>query len=266
MSLPPPGPDSTALITGASSGIGADIARELARRGHGVTLVARREERLRDLAGELASAHGIRAEVLGCDLTAESARSTLMGQIAGLGLEVDVLVNNAGFGTAGKFWELDPADELRMLRTNCEAVLALTHAVLPGMVERRRGAILQVASSAGFQPIPRQATYAATKAFVLSLSEALHTELKPCGITVTALCPGPVRTEFMEVADMEEAASTAPSFVWVDSDECAADAVRGLERGKRVVVPNALVRMTTVAGQHTPRSVLLRAMDRFYPV
>jgi short-subunit dehydrogenase len=266
MSLPPPGPDSTCLITGASSGIGADIARELAQRGHGVVLVARREERLRALADELDAAHGVRAEVLGCDLTDDAARSELVARVGELGLTIEVLVNNAGFGTAGSFNEIDADEELRMLRTNVEAVLALTHAIVPGMVARRRGAILQVASSAAFQPIPRQATYAATKAFVLSFSEALHTELRPHGITVTALCPGPVRTEFVEVAGLEDAAGAAPGFMWVDADECARDAVRGLERGKRVVVPNALIRATTVAAQHTPRSVLLRAMDRFYPV
>lgn len=266
MSLPPPDPESTCLITGASSGIGADIARELAGRGHGVVLVARREERLRELAEELHAVHGIRAEALGCDLTDDAARGGLVSRVGDMGLTIEVLVNNAGFGTGGVFWEIDAETELRMVRTNVEAVLALTHAVVPGMVTRARGAILQVASSAAFQPIPRQATYAATKAFVLSFSEALHTELKPRGITVTALCPGPVRTEFVEVAGMEEAAGAAPAFMWVDADECARDAVRGLERGKRVVIPNAAIRATTIAGHHTPRSVLLRAMDRFYPV
>ncbi len=266
MSLPAPDPGSTALITGASSGIGADIARELARRGHGVVLVARREERLLELANELRVTHGVRAEALGCDLTDAAARDALVGRVGELGLTIEVLVNNAGFGTAGNFHEIDADDDLRMLRTNAEAVLALTHAVVPGMVSRRRGAILQVASTAAFQPIPRQATYAATKAFVLSFAEALHTELKPHGIAVTALCPGPVRTEFVEVAGVEDAAGTAPGFLWVDPDECAREAVRGLERGKRVVIPNAAIRATAIAGQHAPRSVLLRAMQRFYPV
>jgi short-subunit dehydrogenase len=266
MSLPAPSPASTCLITGASSGIGADIARELASRGHGVTLVARREDRLRALADELREAHGVRAEALGCDLTDAAARDALVAQVEALGLTIEVLVNNAGFGTGGSFYELDADTELRMVRTNVEAVLALTHAVVPGMVKRQRGAILHVASSAAFQPIPRQATYAATKAFVLSFGEALHAELGPHGITVTSLCPGPVRTEFVEVAGMEEASAAAPSFLWVNADECARAAVRGLERGKRVVVPNPAIRAGAIAAHHTPHSVLLPAMRRFYPI
>jgi short-subunit dehydrogenase len=147
-----------------------------------------------------------------------------------------------------------------------EAVVALTAAVVPGMVKRRRGAILNVASTAGFQPLPRQATYAATKAAVLSFSEALHTELGPLGVAVTALCPGPVRTEFMEVAGVEETAAGVPGLVWVDADECARAGLEGLERGRRVVVPNPVVKAVSVAGAHTPHALSLRALRRFYPV
>ena len=162
MALPPPSETSTCLVTGASSGIGADIARELAKRGHGVTLVARREERLRDLAKEL-EVYGVRAEVVACDVTDPDARERMAEEIAERGLDVEVLVNNAGFGSGGLFWELDIEAEVRMVRTNCEAIVALCGRYVPEMVKRGRGAILNVASSAGFQPLPRQATYSASK-------------------------------------------------------------------------------------------------------
>jgi short-subunit dehydrogenase len=265
MALPTPTATSTALVTGASSGIGADRARELAARGHGVTLVARREDRLQALAGELRDAHGVRAEVLACDLADPEARDALPGRIAALGLTVEVLVNNAGYGSAGRFVALDAAKETGQVRLNCEAVVALTHAFAPGMVERGRGAILVVASSAGFQPLPGQATYGASKAFALSFAEALHGELGVHGIAVTALCPGPVHTEFMEVADATELASSAPGFAWVDSDECARQAVDGLVKNRRVVVPGLAIKVATLAGQHTPRALLLPLLKRFYP-
>ncbi|MBA2763395.1 MAG: SDR family oxidoreductase [Thermoleophilaceae bacterium] len=266
MTLPAPHPDSTCLVTGASSGIGADIARELATRGHGLTLVARRLERLEALAEELREKHAVRVETIACDVTDAPARASLMSQVAAAGLRVDVLVNNAGFGSGGNFAELDGEAEVRMVRTNCEAVVALSHAVAGQMVAARSGAILNVASSAGFQPIPKQATYAATKAFALSFSEALSSELGEAGITVTALCPGPVRTEFVEVAAIDEAAEAAPGFLWISSEQCAKAAVEGLERGKRVVIPHAPVRMSTLAARYTPHSILLPLMRRFYPV
>lgn len=265
MSLPAPDHASTCLITGASSGIGADIARELAARGHGVTLVARRADRLQELAEELRHAHGIRAEVLACDVTDVTARGRLLERVAGLGLQVDVLVNNAGFGTAGAFIELDGEREAQMVRTNVEAVVALAHGAAAAMAERGSGAILNVASSAGFQPIPNQATYAASKAFVLSFSEALSSELGPSGITVTALCPGPVRSEFVEVAEMEAAAAEAPDFLWISSAECAKSGVEGLEHGHRVVVPHLPIRASAILSRYTPHSVLLPILRRFYP-
>ena len=153
-----------------------------------------------------------------------------------------------------------------MVRTNVEAVVGLTHAVAGEMVERRSGAILNVASSAGFQPIPKQATYAATKAFVLSFSEALSSELGDAGITVTALCPGPVRSEFVEVAAMEDAAEQAPGFVWISSEQCARAGVEGLENGKRVVVPHLPIRATAVMSRYTPHAALLPLIKRFYPL
>lgn len=261
MPLPAGSSDTTALITGASSGIGVDLARELSARGHHVTLVARREDRLRALAEELGN-----AEVLACDLEDPEARDALPGRVAALGREVTVLVNNAGFGSGGRFEELDPASEARMVRLNCEAVVALTGAYAPGMVEAGRGAILVVASSAGMQPLPRQATYGASKAFALSFSEALHAELGPKGISVTALCPGPVKTEFWDVADLESLQDEAPGIAWVSSKDCARQAIDGLDHDRRVVVPGLAMRAATLAGRYTPRSVLLPIMRRFYPV
>ncbi|HEU4974764.1 MAG TPA: SDR family oxidoreductase [Baekduia sp.] len=266
MSLPAPSPESTALVTGASSGIGADLARQLAARGHGVVLVARRADRLEALAEELRAQHGVRAEALACDLADPEARDALPGRVEALGLTVDVLVNNAGYGSAGQFVDLDVAAETDMVRLNCEAVVALSGAYAPQMAQRGRGAILIVASSAGMQPIPGQATYAASNAFALSFSEALHTELGPRGVAVTALCPGPVNTEFAARAGLSEAFAQVPRFARVSSEDCARAGIEGLARGRRVVVPGAPIKVMTIAGHHTPRSVLLPLMRRFYPV
>jgi short-subunit dehydrogenase len=264
VALPPPDPSSTCLITGASSGIGSDIARELARRGHGVTLTARREDRLRSLADELA-ATGVRAEAIASDVTDPDGRKRLIEAIAERGLEVEVLVNNAGYGSGGPFHELDGDSEVRMVQTNCEAVIAFCAEYVPKMVERGRGAVLNVGSTAGYQPLPRQATYAASKAFVNSFTDALHAELGATGVTATSLRPGPVATEFGESSGMEDEFSSLPSFAIDTSEDVAAAAVEGLERGKRVVAPG-IVGHLAVAGQYTPRSLLLPALQRFYPV
>jgi uncharacterized protein len=265
MSLPAPSPDTAALVTGASSGIGVDLARELAARGHGLVLVARRRDRLEAVAAELRETHGVRVEVLDGDLVDPAARDALPGRIAELGLTIDILINNAGYGSAGRFTKLDVASETAMVRLNCEAVVALTGAYAPQMTERGRGAILVVASSAGFQPIPKQATYAATKAFALSFAEALHTELGSEGIAVTALCPGPVDTEFASRAGLEDAFASVPSAGRVPPAEVAKQAINGLDRNKRVVVPGLAIRAVGMAGRLTPRSVLLPLMNRFYP-
>ena len=174
MSLPDPTPDTAALVTGASSGIGAAIARELAQRGHGLVLVARRRQKLEELATELSTDHGVRAEVLGCDLTKAASRQRLPARIQSLGLQVSVLVNNAGFATGGAFHESDPARELEQVRILVEAVVALSSAFLPGMVARGGGAVLNVASTAGMQPMPYSAGYAAAKAHALGRGGRAH--------------------------------------------------------------------------------------------
>jgi len=237
MALPPPAIDSTALITGASSGIGTELARALASRGHGVALVARRTDRLEALASELASRHGIRAETFGCDLSAASERDRLVDAIVERGLTVEVLCNNAGYGTAGRFVKLNLERELSMVRLNCQAVVDLCGRYAPEMVRRGRGAILNVASTAAFQPIPGQSTYAASKAMVLSFTEALHQELARSGVAVTALCPGPVRTEFAAVAGIDGIDDATPDFIWTAPDKVAEAAIGGLEGNDRVVIP-----------------------------
>jgi short-subunit dehydrogenase len=244
-------------VTGASSGIGVEIARALARRGHNVTLVARRKDRLETLAAELGDEFGVRAEVIACDVARPLAREQLRDRLTELGLTVDVLVNNAGYGTGGRFHTLALERELAMVRLNSEAVVALCGMFVPQMVARGSGAVLNVASTIGFQPVVNEATYGATKAFSLSFTEALHGELKDTGVTVTALCPGPVKTEFMDDPGVQEGASALPGPMWVDAAVVGELGVRGLERGKRVVVPGLLNRIGTWAGRHTNRGLLL---------
>jgi len=266
MALPPPDPGTTCLITGASSGIGAEIARGLAARGLGVTLVARREDRLQDLAGELSAAHGVETEIVTADVSSERSRNRLFNEVEQRGLTVEVLVNNAGFGSGGRFSELDAAKEASMVRTNCEAVVALTGQYLPQMAERGRGAVLNVASLIAFQPVPFQATYGATKAFVLSFTDAVHEEMRGTGVTVTAVCPGPVRTEFGEQGGFGGADEKIPGALWLDAERVARDAINALDSGDRITVPGASNQLAALWGQHLPRSILLPLVKRVWPV
>ena len=253
-------------MTGASSGIGADMARELAARGHDLALVARREDRMRELAEELAERHAVRAETFGCDIAEPEGRARLIGEVAERGLTVEILINNAGFGSGGAFHALDGDGETGMVRTNVEAVVALTSAWLPGMVERRRGAVLNLASLIGFQPVPFQATYGASKAFVLSFTQAVHEEVRGTGVTITALCPGPVRTEFGESGGFGGADDRIPSFMWLDSETVARAGIEGLEKGDRVVVPGVVNRLGALSGHYMPRALLLPLVRRLWPV
>lgn len=267
MALPQPAANRTAVVTGASSGIGREIARGLARRGHGLTLVARREERLRSLATELADAHGVRVEVVAADLTDEQARRDVVDAVGDRGLVPDVLVNAAGLSTVGAVHANDPAAELAMIRTDVEAVAHLCSLVLPGMVERGTGAVLNVASTAAFQPMPGQAGYAAGKAFVLSYTQAIRGELRGTGVSATALCPGPVDTEFAETAgfDSAEAEAALPRFMWVAADAVAEAGIDGLARGAGVVIPGIANRVGAVGAQLAPRSLLVPLLASRHP-
>jgi short-subunit dehydrogenase len=258
MSLPQPGPDRAALVTGASQGIGAEIARELARRGHRLVLVARSEDKLRALAEEIAGQGG-RADVLTADLADRSTRAGLLDRVAELGLTVDVLVNNAGYSTLGRVSEADPEAEMLMVEVDVVAVVDLCTRALRGMVERGRGAVLNVASTAAFQPLPGQAGYGAGKAFVLSYTQSLVGELKGSGVTATALCPGPVDTGFGERAGFGkgEAEKALPSVMWVDAGAVARAAVDGLDKGRMVVIPGAVNKVAAAVSQVTPRTLLL---------
>jgi short-subunit dehydrogenase len=266
MSLPEPAPASAALVTGASAGIGSAIARELAQRGHGLVLVARRKERLDALAQELTAKFGVRTETIACDLASATSRGKLPGKIAERGLDVEILVNNAGFATGGAFHESDAARELEQVRVLVEAVVALTGAFLPAMVERDRGAILNVASTAGMQPMPYSAGYSAAKAYVLTFSEALHQELRGRGVTVTALAPGPVQTDFWQIAGWQvkggrsfEKAVPRPTLI--SAEDAARAGVQGLEHGRRVVVPGLPVRAAMEAARFIPHAVKLPAIE-----
>ncbi len=266
VSLPAPTPTTAALVTGASSGIGAAIARELAERGHGLVLVARRKDRLDALAEALAGEFGVRAEPVGCDLGKAASRQRLPARVASLDLEVSVLVNNAGFATNGPFHQADPARELEQVRVLVEAPVALTSAFLPGMVRRGEGAILNVASTAGMQPLPYSAGYSAAKAYVLTFSEALHQELHGSGVIVTALAPGPVSTDFWEISGWEVGSGQSferavPRPAWVSAEDAASAGVKGLEAGRRVVVPGLPIRAAMLASQYLPHALKLPALE-----
>ncbi len=266
MALPPPSQASAALVTGASAGIGSAIARELASRGHGLVLVARRKGRLQALADELRDRHGIRAETIACDLSNAAARGRLRGRIEKLGLDVELLVNNAGFATSGPFYESDPARELEQVRLLVEAVVALCSAFTPPMVARGRGAVLNIASTAAMQPLPYSAGYSAAKAYVLTFSEALHQELRGLGVTVTALAPGPVETDFWQIADWEvqggrSLEKSIPHSALISAEQAAHAGVEGLAAGRRVVVPGVPMRAAMQASRYLPNAVKLPVLE-----
>jgi uncharacterized protein len=245
----------TALITGASSGIGDQFARQLARRGYELILVARRMDRLEQLAEQVASS----AHVIECDLASEADK--LAGNVEKLGADVDLLVNNAGFGLRGHFLELDAEREAEMVRVNCEAVVRLTHAFVPGMVERGRGGVITVASTAGMQPLPYETTYAASKAFAISFMEAFSMELRGTGVRALVVNPGPVKTEWQAVAGYDENTPTMPGMI--SAEQCVADALRAYDRGKRSMIPGRLfpwVMRATIA----PKPIKLRVTERIY--
>jgi short-subunit dehydrogenase len=249
--------EDVALITGASSGIGEALARRIARDGRHLAVVARRTDRLEKLAQELTAAHGVAVHVIAQDLIQPGAIERLLGEVAHRGLTVDWLVNNAGFGTHGLFAELPVERELEEIRLNVAVLVELTGRLLPAMVARRRGAVVNIASVGAFTPSPYMATYAATKAFVLSFSEAIAVELRGTGVDVLCVCPGFTRTEFQSAAQVD--VSAIPSLAWMSAETVADQAVRAV--GRRAVVVNGLMNsLLTGVVRVLPRSMVTRTV------
>ncbi|HXS49685.1 MAG TPA: SDR family oxidoreductase [Sphingomicrobium sp.] len=240
---------TVALVTGASAGLGVEFARQLSKRGHRLVLVARRKDRLEQLAKELGNARAV-----AIDLSKGDAAARLMADVEANGEIVGLLVNNAGFGLIGRFAELDAKRERQMIDLNVGALTELCRAVAPAMIERKSGAILNVASTAAFQPGPKMAVYFATKAFVLSLTEALHEELKPHGIKVSCLCPGPTRTEFGDVAGF--GGNGLFDRVAMNAAEVVEIGLKGLDSNRAVVVTGWLNKIGAASTRFAPRSMV----------
>ncbi len=251
----------TALITGASGGIGLEIARLFAADKWDVALVARTEPKLRELAAQLEKEHGITAHVVTADLARAEAPTEIVTTLTGRGIAIEALVNNAGFGLSGEFVKTDLIAELEMIQVNVTALTHLTKLVLPPMVQRKRGAILNVASTASFQPGPLMAVYYATKAYVLSFSEAIADELRDTGVTVTALCPGPTETGFASAANMEGSrlfSMTRPAR----SSDVARAGYEAMMRGARVVVPGMKNKLLAQSVRISPRRLVTAIVRR----
>jgi short-subunit dehydrogenase len=247
-----------ALVTGASSGIGEHFARQLAQRGYDLVLVARRRERLEELADELP----VKVHVLPCDLSCDFA--DLPGRVAALGVDVDLLVNNAGFGTWGRFTELDPDREIEQVQVNCAAVVSLSRALVPGMVERGRGGVITVASTAGMQPLPYEATYSATKAFARAFTIALGEELRGTGVKTLTVDPGPVATEWQEVAGYTDPDDTHGVPGKIGPEQAARESLDAFERGRRSIIPGRTIRWFMRLTGKAPLAVKLRTVERRY--
>lgn len=246
------------LITGASSGIGEVFARKLAGRGRNVLLVARQEDKLITLCNELGRSNSIRAQHIGMDLSKTDSAARLFEETEKRGLTIDMLVNNAGFGSFGDFSKLDLDRELNMIDLNVRSLVEITHRFLVPMRQRKQGSIINVASTAGFQAVPFMATYAATKAFVLSFSEALWEENRPHGITVMALCPGVTETNFFEAARGQK----PPARVAQTPEDVVETALRGLARGKSHIISGWTNRAMVEAERLAPRDLVTRMAGR----
>ena len=242
---------TTALITGATAGIGAAFAQRLAGQGHNLVLVARDTERLRAQATELHDRHGIEAEVLTADLSRDSGIEAVEARLSDRLQSIDLLVNNAGFGNKGRYLEVPMADELMMLKVHCEAVLRLTSAAVPGMRDRGRGGVINVASVAAFVP---RGTYGASKAWVVQFTQGAAKDLAGSGVWLMALCPGFVRTEFHQRAGM--GTDSIPNWMWLDADRLVTAALADLARGKTVSVPDARYKALMGLVKVTPRALL----------
>jgi short-subunit dehydrogenase len=262
MPVPAPSPDARAVVTGASQNIGEALATELAARGHNLIVTARREDVLTDLAARLSDKYGVTAEVRPADLTDPAERAKLTDELAAR--NISILCANAGIATFGAVSGLDPEVEKAQVQLNAVAVYDLTLAVLPGMIERRAGGILISGSAAGNSPIPYNATYAATKAFVNTFSESLHGELRGSGVHVTLLAPGPVRTELPDPSQQSLVEKMVPDFLWISTEYTARVSLNALARNKMRVVPGLTSKAMSVAGQYAPRAVVAPIVGSFY--
>lgn len=246
----------TALITGASTGIGAAFARELAARGMNVALVARSEDKLRSLADELVQKHGIRAEVLAADLSQPGVAANLYRETQRRNLVVDLLVNNAGFSTFGSFENIDASKEQAQIAVNVATLVDMTHAFIPAMLTRGEGAVINVASIAGLIPCPRQAVYGATKAFVISFSEALYAEVRQRGVRVFTLCPGTTATEFFEEINIEKPRNAQTPQQVVNGG------LRAFEQGNHLFISGATNKTIPFLLRLLPRTAVINLTDR----
>lgn len=248
----------SALVTGASSGIGEAFARELASRGADLVIVARRTDRLESIAAELRDQHRVEVEVHAADLTEPDQLRAVGNRLADPSRPIELLVNNAGFGTAGRFAELPLAREEEQIGLNVLALVRLTHAVLPSMIERRHGGVLNVSSMAGFLAAPFSATYCATKSYVTTFSESLHGEVAPQGVHVTALCPGFVRTEF------QARANDIPGFAWSPIETVIREGLAAVSAGRPRCVPGAQYKVVAPVIRFTPRRLLRGVVSRVW--
>jgi len=251
----------TALITGASAGIGLELARLIAADDIDLVLVARRRDRLEELARELPAAHGVSVTVIAADLGAPTTPGDIFERVRAAGIEIDYLVNNAGFGSVGPFSGADLARQLEMISVNVRALVELTHRFLPGMVARKQGRILNLASVAGFVPGPFMATYYASKAFVVSFTEALATELRGTGVTVTASCPGPTQTEFSQVARNADIKLYRSNVM--DAKPVARHAYRAMLAGKVLATPGLMNKLLVQSTRVVPRAAVRSAVAGF---
>lgn len=250
----------TALITGASSGIGEAFARRLAQERTNVVVVARREERLRQLADDLGRETGVQVEVIVADLTDADQREPVEARLADRTRPVDLLVNNAGISSSGAFVRADLAREVQMAELKVVAAMRLTHAVLPGMVERGRGTVVNISSLSSLQPYPFGATYGASNAFLTSFSKALHTELEDSGVTVTAVCPGFARTELQARAGIRR--TPIPGWMWSTPDQVVDGALQAAREGREMRVPGGIYRAWWLVGRFLPERPVRRVIAR----
>jgi hypothetical protein len=245
---------ATALVTGASAGLGVEYAKLFAADGHDLVLIARRREKLDELAASLARDHGTKVTVIPADLQQENAPRRIFEEVKAAGLTIEFLVNNAGFGSNGPFAQLDAEREVGMIDLNVRALVHLTRLFLPGMIERKHGRILNIGSTAGFAPGPYMATYYATKAFVVSFTEALSYELKGTGVTATVSCPGATATEFAQVAGNDKSSLFKGGVA--DSVSVARHGYRAMHAGKVIAIPGVKNKLTAQSPRFAPRSIV----------